>query len=285
MSLRDLESIFREEETGEQIAIAALVQRPVLLSRGQVGVTAALLRWAMLPQLPGKSIVASSISTLCRCEAQNVGNFQKSAVTQRQKGCGKPGQSVASCKVQQGGMVPCQTLFSNGGAMTRTSQEVSYRQALLDARLQKVVNLRKAREACGECVREKRNWVRGCLPDTLQHGGGIFKLQLTATEMRAVNDEGSRADGRAAEEGRGKFHLQQVRFQPLGVEQGEGGVVQGEGDLQGGIFWQAHLQADLDFRLALAHFSWKQPPSSLLWLLLLLQQVDHLDSNLLLPPA
>ena len=54
MSLRDLESIFREEETGEQIAIAALVQRPVLLSRGQVGVTAALLRWAMLPQLPGK---------------------------------------------------------------------------------------------------------------------------------------------------------------------------------------------------------------------------------------
>ena len=51
----DLESIFREEETGEQIAIAALVQRPVLLSRGQVGVSAALLRWAMLPQLPGKT--------------------------------------------------------------------------------------------------------------------------------------------------------------------------------------------------------------------------------------
>ena len=55
MALRDLEPIFREEETGEQIAIAALVQRLVLLSRGQVGVTAALLRrWAMLPQLPGK---------------------------------------------------------------------------------------------------------------------------------------------------------------------------------------------------------------------------------------
>ena len=55
MSLRDFQSIFREEETGEQIAIAALVQRPVLLSRGQVGVTAALLRWAMLPKLPGKA--------------------------------------------------------------------------------------------------------------------------------------------------------------------------------------------------------------------------------------
>ena len=55
MALRDLEPIFREEETGEQIAIATLVQRLVLLSRGQVGVTAALLRWAMLPKLPGKT--------------------------------------------------------------------------------------------------------------------------------------------------------------------------------------------------------------------------------------
>ena len=56
-----------------------------------------------------------------------------------------------------------QTLLSARDVMARTSQKVSYRQALFNARLQKVVNLRKAREACGECVREKRNWVRGCL--------------------------------------------------------------------------------------------------------------------------
>ena len=57
-----------------------------------------------------------------------------------------------------------QTLLSNRGVMTRTSQKVSYRQALLNACLQEVVNLCEAREACGEGVREKGDcWQDECL--------------------------------------------------------------------------------------------------------------------------
>ena len=55
--LRDLEYILREEEAREQVAIAALVQRALLLSGScVVSITALSLGWTMLSQLPGRSI-------------------------------------------------------------------------------------------------------------------------------------------------------------------------------------------------------------------------------------
>ena len=127
--------------------------------------------------------------------------------------------------------------------------------------------------------------IHSHLPNTLQHGGSIFKFQLSAAKMGAVNDEGSCAYGSASEESWRKFYLKQVLFQPLSIQQGVGSVVQGEIELQGRVSRQAHLQTDLDFRLALANLPWKQPPGSFLWLLPLFQQVDHLDGDHLLPLA
>ena len=97
--------------------------------------------------------------------------------------------------------------------------------------------------------------------------------------MVSIDHQGGGADRSGAEQGGGKFDLKQVLLQPLGVEQGVGGVVQGDAELQRRALRDGGLQADLDLGLALTDLPWEQPPGSFFRLIFPAQQVDHLKGS------